>query len=127
MNQTMNRIQWGIFCLLLTYLLAGPQEVSAQPCDATVPSFVVDLQGAPDSLWVSPDTNRSDHCCGATNPDQCIEFVVYLDSNAVGINFYGYDGALPTGSLFYQINCDSAYPIGTDICLSGVGPHRITL
>ncbi len=99
-------------------------------CSAAVPTFNVDLTGAPDSTWISPPTVRNDTCCGVTAPDRCVYFIVTLDSNANGIIMDipegGGCGARPTGSLFYQVNCGPQIPIGTPVCLSGPGPHNIT-
>ncbi|MGV3597628.1 MAG: hypothetical protein ACO1PI_07135, partial [Bacteroidota bacterium] len=95
-------------------------------CDSTVPAFVADLRGNPDSVWISPSVSRQDNCCGTSNPDRCIKFTVYLDSLSQGIRFDFHSGAVPSGSLFYQIGCGPSYAVGADICLNGVGPHVLT-
>ncbi|MDX5319690.1 MAG: hypothetical protein LPK45_01380, partial [Bacteroidota bacterium] len=105
--------------------MAFVKKARAQ-CDPTVPTFYVDLSGNADSFWTSVDTIRLDNCCGTSNPDRCIRFIVTLDSGAIGINFDFYSGAVPPGALFYQISCGGSYAVGNDICLSGVGPHEIT-
>ncbi|MBL4651298.1 MAG: SprB repeat-containing protein, partial [Flavobacteriales bacterium] len=108
-----------MFSLVFTF------EVSSQ-CDPTVPSFVVDLSGNVDSLWISPDTSRVDNCCGTTSPDRCIRFILTLHPDAQGIIFDIYSGAVPPGALFYQIACGVQYPVGEILCLDGPGPHDIT-
>ena len=115
------RIKYLYFLLLLIFSI----ELKAQ-CDPTVPTFTVNLTGSPDSIWVSPPVVRDDGCCTSGNNDRCVKFVITLDAAAVGINFSVASGALPTGALFYQINCGPETPVGDPICLSGVGPHILT-
>jgi gliding motility-associated-like protein len=51
---------------------------------------------------------------------------VILDANAAMINFEIVGGAIPTGSMFYQINCGPQVAVGSPICITGTGPHHIT-
>src|SRR5688572_20314994 len=98
-------------CLLglagLIFILFYPCSAYAQSglCDSNVPFYAVDMSGDPDSTYISPQDVRNRWCCGATAPDRCIEFEIILDSNAIGIIFDIYSGAVPPGALFYQINC----------------------
>ena len=101
-------------------------KIIAQPCSGSTPSFTIDLTGSPDSIWTSPSTSRNGLCCGVSNPDVCIEFILILDTLSNGIKFTIPFGALPGGALFYQIGCGTVYQVGQNICLSGRGPHRIT-
>jgi gliding motility-associated-like protein len=110
--------------MLIVFTSSGG-EAFAQ-CDTTVPAFVADLRGNPDSTWISPNVSREDNCCGTSNPDRCIKFTVYLDSLSQGIRFDFHSGAVPSGSLFYQIGCGTSYAVGADICLNGQGPHVLT-
>lgn len=116
--------------LLSIVILLGyvSYDVSAQSgnCDPNTPFFAADLTGNPDSIWISPSESRSDNCCGSSNPDRCIEFEILLDVNAMGIAFNIASGAVPTGSMFYQINCGATVAVGDPVCLDGVGPHVIT-
>src|SRR5262245_60826148 len=82
-------------------------SVVSGKCDVTVPSFVVDLSASPTATYMSPGVQRLDHCCGAVDPDQCIEFVITLHPLAQGIIFNICSGAMPGGSMFYQLNCGS--------------------
>src|SRR3989344_7037307 len=95
-------------------------------CGPGVPGFNVDLTGDPDSTWTSPNISRNGNCCTSTPPDRCIDFVITLDPGAAGITFDIISGAIPGGALFYQINCGPPQPLGSAICLSGVGPHLLT-
>lgn len=101
-------------------------SANAQYCDSTVPTFNVDLSASPNMNWVSPAITRQGHCCGVTNPDVCIEFVITLNANAIAVNFNIASGAVPPGALFYQIDCGPQTPVGSPICLNGPGPHHLT-
>ncbi|MES2559041.1 MAG: hypothetical protein V4590_04840, partial [Bacteroidota bacterium] len=115
---------WLKWAALLLILLFADRSWS-QPCSGA-PSFTVNLTGVPDSTWSSPAISRNGDCCGSSNPDKCIEFLLTLDSMSSGIRLDIPVGAIPGGALFYQIGCGTSYQVGTEICLSGVGPHRIT-
>ena len=127
-----NKLKWLRFIafagILLLNVCDNNDKLYAQICDPTVPTFNVDLTGNPSGTWVSPPTVRVDKCCppGGAGSDRCVQFVVTLDPAAQGINFTVCSGALPPGALFYQVNCGTPTPVGTVLCLSGVGPHVIT-
>lgn len=97
-----------------------------QYCDSLVPSFNVDLSASPNMSWTSAPVQRNGSCCGSTNPDVCLEFVITLNPNTIAINFQISSGAVPPGALFYQIDCGPITPVGSPICISGVGPHHLT-
>src|SRR5688572_15874395 len=107
-------------------LIAHGSSAQSGLCNSGVPFFAINLNGVPDSVYISPPVQRNNLCCGTSNPNRCLEFQITLDSNAVGINFQIFSGASPTGSLFYQINCGPEIPVGQPICLSGAGPHTLT-
>ncbi|MFL5753415.1 MAG: hypothetical protein ACJ76F_08410, partial [Bacteroidia bacterium] len=100
-------------------------RVSAQ-CGPATPTFNVNLTGQPTGTWNSPSVSRNDLCCGNTNPNTCIKFVITLDPGSVGLSFNITAGAVPGGALFYQIGCGPLTALGSPICLSGVGPHILT-
>ncbi|MGZ5304458.1 MAG: hypothetical protein ACXWDO_10125, partial [Bacteroidia bacterium] len=108
--------------LLLMLLLPGAYHASAQ-CGSLTPSFTADLRGNPDSIWYSSSVTRADTCCSGSN---CVEFIVYVDSTVLAIQLDIVSGAMPSGSLFYQIDCGPQTTIGTPLCLSGNGPFKIT-
>jgi hypothetical protein len=118
------------FALMLIFVLPVlvSQEVKAQSglCDPTVPFFNVNLSGQPAGTWISPNVVRLDHCCGTSNPDRCLEFQITLDPTTVALNFYIASGAIPSGAMFYQINCGPPVAVGTPICLNGPGPYTLT-
>lgn len=95
-------------------------------CSPLVPYHYVDLTGQPEGTWISPSHSRKGNCCGTVSPDRCTSFEILLDSNATGLVFEIISGAIPTGSMFYQIDCGTQTPVGNLICLNGVGPHRLT-
>lgn len=112
--------------LFLFFTLFLFSEFTFSQCGPGVPTFAVDLTGAPDSTWTSPMIARNGNCCTSTPPDRCVDFLITLDPGAVGITFDITAGAIPGGALFYQVNCGPPQALGTAICLTGVGPHLIT-
>jgi len=102
------------------------QEAHAQPCGPTTPTFTVNLTGNPNGTYTSPFVVRNDTCCGASAPDRCVQFIVTLDSAAVGLIFTVCNGAVPPGALYYQVNCGPPQPVGSGICLSPPYPDTIT-
>ena len=100
--------------------------IYSQPCDPNVPSLTVDLSSTPNTTWISPAIFRVGNCCGTSPPAVCVEFLITLHPNAQGIIFDIYSGAVPGGSMFYQIDCGPQTPVGQIICLDGQGPHRLT-
>ncbi len=105
----------------------GSVQSQSGLCDPNTPFFAVDLTGQPNGTWVSnPPVQREGNCCNTNPPDKCIEFEITLDPNTIAIDFSIASGAVPGGALFYQINCGPQTPIGTPLCLSGVGPHILT-
>jgi len=116
--------------LLFISIQAFDNKIYAQSCDPTTPTFTFDLSGNPDSVWVSGSIVRKGLCCGlnpaAKPPIRCVEFYFTLDTAAQGIRFDIASGAIPPGALGYQIGCGPVMPVGSDICLSGPGPHRLT-
>ncbi len=109
----------------LVAILAHAVTVMAQ-CDPTVPTFIVDLSASPNATYLSPNVQRQDYCCGATSPDNCIQFILTLHPQAQGIIFNICSGAMPTGAMFYQVACGPAAAVGSALCLNGTGPHIIT-
>ena len=112
----------GLYILLLSWF----KNAESQICDSITPVFYADLSGQPNGTWTSPLSVRDGHCCGVTNPEVCIEFIVTLDSSTNGIRFDIASGAVPSGALFYQVNCGPAVQVGQPICLNGPGPHLLT-
>ncbi|MCB0541381.1 MAG: hypothetical protein KDE33_27990, partial [Bacteroidetes bacterium] len=116
------------YIILLGLFLFSTHNIYGQSglCDSNTPFYNVDLSSNPDSIWISPPDVRVGGCCGTSHPIRCIEFEVLLEPNAAGIIFDIYSGAMPSGALFYQVNCGPEIPIGEMICLEGPGPHTIT-
>lgn len=114
------------FILLLNIILLFSFSDVVGQCGPGTPSFTVNMVGSPTGTYTSPVIVRNDTCCGAVAPDVCLKFTIFLDPNAMGINFGIASGAIPPGALFYQINCGPPIAVGTPICLSGGGPHILT-
>jgi hypothetical protein len=113
-----------LFCALI--LFPGLSYSQASTCDPGVPYYFIDLTGKPAGTWTSPSHSRSGKCCSASGSDECTSFEIKTDPQAAQISFDVASGAIPTGALFYQINCGPQIPVGQKICLTGIGPHRIT-
>jgi len=113
---------------LLMVMVTGRQIAPAQSnCDSITPSFTVNLSSNPNGTWISsPPIVRDGNCCGTTAPDKCIEFVITLSPLATAINFGIASGAIPPGSMFYQVNCGPPVAVGTPLCLNGPGPYWLT-
>lgn len=120
----MRKIYFVIFFLITIPIAHSFGQ--ARICPNNVPVQIANLTGSPDSVWVGASVSRDNQCCGVSNPDRCIEFIVTLDPGAQGIKLDIASGGQPPGALFYQVNCGTPVPIGTEICLNGVGPHNVT-
>lgn len=76
--------------------------------------------------WTGPTpvvSRDGTNCCGDNN---CIRFIVTLHPNAEAIRFNIVSGAIPNGSLFWQLGCGGNRTMNERVCVSGVGPHSIT-
>jgi gliding motility-associated-like protein len=122
-NKGKNR--YAIFMLLLIFITFSSENLYAQ-CDASVPTFNVNLVGQPSGTYTTPPVIRTGNCCGTESPDRCIQFIITLDSQAVAVNFQITSGAIPPGSLFYQVDCGPQSQVGEYICITGPGPHILT-
>lgn len=120
----------GSFILTFLIVFLGGMTATAQqpesPCDPGTLSYSVDLTGEPDGIYESPLDSRTGLCCGADFPDRCVEFFIKLDQNARGLRFDIARGAVPPGSLFYQINCGPIVKVGDPICLEGGRTYVLT-
>lgn len=107
--------------MLLIFLFLHQSPLSAQ-CGNII---TVDLSGSASGSYTSGNITRNEKCCTSTSND-CIQFSVTLNSNAIGLLFNLVDGALPSGALFYTINCGPEIPINNIICLSGGQTYQVT-
>ena len=108
------------------FLLCVSANAQVPTCDPNVPFYQVNLSGHPDSTWYSPGHSRDGHCCGTSGSDNCTSFEVIVDTGAAMINFNIASGAMPTGAMFYQVNCGPQVAVGQPICIVGPGPHHVT-
>lgn len=112
-----------VLCFLLS--IGATNALIAQVgCGGSVPHYTIDLTGNPDSSWSSPSVSRNGRCCSVSNPDRCIWFTVTLDANSMGVTVSVSGG---TGTTEYSVGCSTPTPVGDTICLTGVGPHEITV
>lgn len=112
----------GILLLISSIKVYGQSSY----CDADVPYFLVDLRGAPDSIYTTPDVERNGKCCDAANNSPCVQFEIYLDPGAQAIQFDVCEGAKPSGALYYQVDCGERVAVGDPLCLEGEGPFILT-
>lgn len=119
----MKRLLQNLIVIISVFILAG--ETQAQVC-VGVPTYEVDLTGSVDTVWNSPALIRNGNCCGTNFPDRCVAFRLTLDPGAAGVIFDLTSGAIPSGSLFYQVDCGPETVVGGEMCLSGTGPFNLT-
>jgi len=106
-------------------LIFGIGQISGQSnCTSDVPFFEVDLSADASGTWLSSEVMRSGNCCDGVSLN-CVEFLVYLNSQSAGVILEIASGSQPPGSLFYQNNCGTTSPIGDSMCLTGTGPHSL--
>lgn len=110
--------------LFVCILVCIPEILSAQNCSSSTPTYTIDMTGNPDSIWTSPSVGRAGQCCNVKSPDVCILFKITLDTNAVGVRVEISGG---TGTTDYQNNCGNTTPVGSVMCLTGKGPHNLTV
>lgn len=119
----MQTVRFFRYVLLFVSLVTCAGGLRAQ-CDPITPHFTVDLSGDPNATYLSPDTIRAGACCGES--PRCIAFTLTLHPQAEGIIFDVCEGALPSGALYYQVDCGPPTSVGQPLCLSGSGPFEIT-
>ena len=100
-------------------------------CQESVPKFLVNLNGVPDSTWVLDDKiTREGACCQTDDSNTawgCISFNVYLDKDAVGVIMDIRSPAPPGDSEYYRIDCsDTKYKLDSTICLAGGQFYTLT-
>ncbi|OFY87936.1 MAG: hypothetical protein A3F72_09235 [Bacteroidetes bacterium RIFCSPLOWO2_12_FULL_35_15] len=122
----MKHFYFRIF-LIISTVFFNQSIVFAQLCDSIVPEFPIDFTGHPDTTWTIANIVRDGLCCAATNPNRCVEFTITMDVNQQGIALNSSGGpALGAGGI--QLECDTTiYSFLDTICLSGIGPHHVTL
>ncbi|ALI98382.1 T9SS type B sorting domain-containing protein [Rufibacter tibetensis] len=125
MNKNFTQKSTFFFAFCLLWLL---QLVTVQGLFAQSAPIKVDLTGQPNGIYNSPLLDRNGSGCGTQDKNEnCIQFEITLDRNAGGLDFSIIDGPVPSGSMSYQINCGTPVPVGQPICVSGTGPHILTI
>ncbi|HOH94293.1 MAG TPA: hypothetical protein PLL70_06495, partial [Bacteroidales bacterium] len=114
-----------IFFIIILFHFSNLYSQSGN-CDINTPYYLVDLSSSIDSVWISPLVVRDGNCCGTTNPDRCIEFYITMNPGTIAIRFSINSGAIPPGSMFYQIECGPQVPVGDAVCLQAPGPYTLT-
>lgn len=113
---------------LIVFTLFLHQSPLFAQCDINVPVFPVDFTGHPDSTWTINNVQRDGLCCSADPTDRCLEFIIIMDVNQQGIAMDS-DGGPALGSGGILVECDDLNPYSflDTICLSGIGPHHVTI
>ncbi|HOL99135.1 MAG TPA: hypothetical protein PLE86_11705, partial [Bacteroidales bacterium] len=112
--------------LSFQFIVINKTKAQSGVCNPGVPFFNVDLSTNPDMTYISPPVVRNQLCCSSSNPDRCIEFSITLHPDAIALNFEIASGAVPPGSMYYQINCGPPVPVGQPICLTGGVTYTLT-
>lgn len=113
--------------LTLYYCLLSAFAVAQIPnCESTVPTFVVDFSTNLGTTFITPPLYREGHCCGQGGSDECLNFEMTIDTNNAGVSFEIVEGAQPSGSMFYQIDCSTPININQIGCISSPGVHYVT-
>ena len=106
-------------------LLALSGEVYAQggPPGSCNP-VSVDLRGQPAGVFDTSGLVRSNRCCSSNN---CVQFDVQLDPRAIAFQVEITSGAVPGGSITYQIDCSGnpKFP-GNTVCVKKKDSFSIT-
>ena len=114
-----------VFFIIILFHFSNLYSQSGN-CDVNTPYYLVDLSSSIDSVWISPLVVRDGNCCGTTNPDRCVEFYITMNPGTIAIRFSINSGAIPPGSMFYQVNCGPQIPVGDAVCLPPPGPYTLT-
>lgn len=118
MKSNLSKLLNTCAALLLSFgfiLLNKSMQAQITPtCTAGTPTFAVHLENLPSGVWSSPNISRNGQCCGATNPDECVFFYLYLNPNTVALQI-DMIGADPAGALFYELACDGILVPGGSI------------
>lgn len=110
-----------LFAISLVAFLGTQSKAQSGNCPNVTPLFHVDLTAAPDSTWSTPPgVIRDGQCCPASNAPNpnCVEFMVLLSPDAVGVSVGICVGANPGGSGYYQVECGPQISFGQPYCLS---------
>ncbi len=114
------------FCFLFFAKAIFGEQLYAQ-CSSQTPVFEVNLSGQPGGTWTSPSVNRRGLCCDAPSNQNCVQFNITLDRLSAGLQFSIIGGPVPSGSMSYQIGCGPRVAVGDSICVTGTGPHILTI
>jgi large repetitive protein len=113
-------------CLLFFARAIISEQLYAQ-CSTQTPVYEVNLTGQPGGVWTSPIVNRRGSCCDSPSNQNCVQFNVTLDRLSAGLQFSIISGPVPSGSMSYQLGCGTRVPVGDSICVTGPGPHQLTI
>ena len=105
----------------LLVLLVASVVAQVPNCANTVPTFNANFVNNPGANFTFTNVTRNGSCCGSGN---CVDFVLTLDSNTAAVNLAITSGAIPSGSLFYQLSnsgdavCGPQTTVSTAVCVT---------
>ena len=105
----------------LLVLLVASVVAQVPNCANTVPTFKANFVNNPGANFTFTNVTRNGSCCGSGN---CVDFVLTLDSNTAAVNLAITSGAIPSGSLFYQLSnsgdavCGPQTTVSTAVCVT---------
>ena len=114
--------------ILFSVVLLG--KINAQfNCDGSVPNQVISMNSTPFETtsysFSMANTGAGYLCCSAANSFGCQTFTINTHVNTIGIIFESGDYN-DTVNIQYA-NCNTIYPLGSYICLTGIGPHEFSI
>ncbi|MGZ5282336.1 MAG: hypothetical protein ACXWEY_08685, partial [Bacteroidia bacterium] len=118
------------FSAIVFFLSSSDSYAQSIYCNTRTPSDTLDFTGHPDTVYTKTSVRRPTNafCCSTSTAGRCHEFVITLDKDAAGIKLELTSGSWSLGAGTIKINCDTTtYDFNDLICLSGVGPHSLTL
>ena len=103
--------------------VAGPTTY----CPGIVPTYIVDLSGDPAGTFLSCEVVRDGQCNCALGSERCVEFIVTLHPDAIGVVLRKASGSNASGNQDFIVNgdCVNIGKLDQRYCISGVGPHSI--
>ncbi|MDO9512081.1 MAG: hypothetical protein Q7J34_10005 [Bacteroidales bacterium] len=102
----------------------GTSSLAQSPCNASTPTHNVNLSSSSTAVWNSGSIVRDGNCCSGTL-NNCVLFLVSVHPNSGGVILQVYEGGVPVGSMTYSSSCGTTVAVGSQMCLTGSGPHTI--
>jgi hypothetical protein len=118
-------LHWSWIVLLLGLVgLSGTAYAQGGGPPGSCNPISVDLRGQPSGVFDTTGLIRANRCCGSNN---CVQFDVQLDPAAIAFKVEITSGAVPGGSITYEIDCSGnpRFP-GNTVCVNNKDSFSIT-